>query len=61
MSKGDKDRTKNLESYRSSPLWDKIGKDKKKYETYTEFSNNFFKEHPELYDKLEDIKGENLD
>ena len=37
--KGDKNRVRDLEAYRSSPLWDNLKK--KKYESYTEFSNDF--------------------
>jgi hypothetical protein len=38
MSKGDKNRVSDLKAYRASPLWDNMKN--KKYNTYTEFSND---------------------
>lgn len=62
MSKGDKNRTADLEAYRSSPLWDNIGKDKKKHGPYVQiFRSEFIDGESESNNESESIDGRNPD
>jgi hypothetical protein len=54
--KGDKNRVSDLKAYRESPLWDNMKN--KKYDSYTEFSNDFNPVVEECVESSTEIKTE---